>query len=391
MPNLFSKPIFHISLLTFLLLILFLFTSIPIPDNNFVYQKFTENLAAGKLDLTIQGFHGADFLAVPIYLIFKTHLSVIYLDLLLALLCVPMFYLLGKELFQSKKLGIFLAYAYVLMPLDYLNGFRGDHHIAFIFFFALGLYLILKKSWWSVLVIGFSYIIKPYAIFAAPFFWYKKLYKQFFASFIIPVIYIALQLYQKSQLIIGDHENLTAITLFSLKKFVLNLVYALQNIFSIHSFSPFSKSYLTDMSHITPIIMFLALIAVCRECHSSYNSCHPDESQDPIDKRHFIAIILTAFLGLIIPCAFEYLDLWRLIVFYLMIIILALPVLQEYLYLLPVTVGLSGFQFFYAYLAHQNTLWPSGNKMVFVVWGVIFMIASVYTFLSFPRTRGSRC
>jgi len=388
MSNLFSKPIFHLTLLIILLLILFLTTSIPVPDTNFVYQKFTEELSDGKLNLNIPGFHGADFLAVPIFLIFKTHLAVIYLDLFLAFLCVPMFYLLGRELFQSKKLGIFFSYAYVLMPLDYLNGFRGDHHIAFIFFFVLGLYLILKKSWWSTLVIGFSYIVKPYAIFAAPFFWAQRQYKKFFASLIIPIIYLSVQLMQKSKIIIGDHPDITPTTLFSLKKLFLNLIYALQNIFSIHSFSPFSKVYLTDMSHITPVIMFLAIIAIWRQCHPESRE---SGVKDPVyDKKLFLATIITAIFGLIIPCTFEYLDLWRLIVFYLMIIILALSILQNYLYLLPITVGLSGFQFFYTYLAHQSTLWPNGNKFIFVVWGVIFLVSIIYTFLSFPRMRESR-
>lgn len=272
MSAIFSKPSFHLTFLTLLLLILFLLTAIP-SANDSVYQVFTEKIAQGQLDLTILGFHGADFLAVPIFLIFKTHNAVIYLDLILALLSVPMFYLLGKEIFQSKKNGLFLAYAYVLMPLDYLNGFRGDHHIAFIFFFALGLYLILKKSWWSSLVVGFSYIIKPYAIFATPFFWAKKMYKQFFASLIIPIIYLVIQTSQKSQIVIGDHPELTPESLFNLKKFFLNLVYALQNIFSLHSFSPFNSAYLTDMSHITPIIMFLAIIAIFKKVYLEPRSC----------------------------------------------------------------------------------------------------------------------
>lgn len=362
-----------------------MFSAIPPTNPEFGYRKFTENLVEGKLDLSIVGFHGADFLAAPIYLIFKTDLAVIYIDLFLALLCVPMFYLLGKQLFKSKKLAIFLAYAYALMPLDYLNGFRGDHHIAFIFFFALGLYLILKKSWWSSLIIGFSYIIKPYAIFAAPFFWAKKMYKQFVASFIIPLIYLAIQLYQKSQIIIGDHEDLSLYNLFSFKKIIFNLVYAIQNIFSLHSFSPFSNVYLTDMSHITPIIIFLALIAVFHKIYSERLETEPRRLENYLDKRLFTAICLTSVFGLIIPCAFEYLDLWRLIVFYIMIIILAIPLFEEYKYFLPLTVGLSGFQFFYAYLAHQNTLWPTGNKIIFVIWGVIFIIVIIYTHFLFKK------
>jgi len=376
MKNIMKKinPKIHIIFLMILVLILVLFSNFQGSNS---YQIFTEKLTIGQVDFSQPGFHGADFLSVPIYLLTNSSLTSRLIDIILVIFAIPLFYLLGKEIFKSKKLGIFLAYAYVLMPLDWLDMFRGEHHTAFIFFFILGLYLIFKSSKYAWLAIGFSYIIKPYAIFAAPFFWYKKLYKQFFLSLIIPIIYLFIQISQTGQIMIGSHPEETANTLFSFKNFIFNLIYVIQNIFSIHNFSPNLRVYFTDMSHITPILVILALIAIFK--FKKYFT----------DTRLFKAILISAILGLLIPVSFEYLDMWRIIVFYMATILLALPVLKDYKFLIPISVGLSGFQFYYSYMAYQSVYWSSGNKFLFIIWGLIFLISIIYFFLSFLRRQES--
>ncbi|MBU4482391.1 hypothetical protein KKC16_03010 [Patescibacteria group bacterium] len=373
--KLISNPKIHIIFFMLILLVLVLVSNFQGINS---YQIFTEKLARGQVDFSQPGFHGVDFLAVPIYLITNSAVASRLIDIILVIFSIPLFYLLGKEIFKSKKLGIFLAYAYVLMPLDWLDMFRGEHHSAFIFFFVLGLYLIFKSSKWSWLVIGFSYIIKPYAIFAAPFFWYKKLYKQFILSFIIPFVYLIFQILQTNQIMLGSHPNETANTLFNFKNFIFNLIYVIQNIFSVHNFSPNLRVYFTDMSHITPILVILAIIAIFKS------------KQYFTDKRLFSAILTSAIIGLLIPVSFEYLDMWRIIIFYLAIILLALPVIKDYKFLIPISVGLSGFQFYYSYLHYQTVYWSSGNKFLFVIWAIIFLISLIYFYInhhSFPSLK----
>lgn len=365
------NPWSQVVFLMLLLLGLVLSTNITQFDDGAVYQKFVEKTAGGEIDLSLPGFHGADFLAVIIFWFTKSPLSVYILDIILAIGAVPLFYLLGREVFKNDKLGLFLSYAYILMPLEYLNMFRGGHQTAFIFFFVLGLYLLVKGNFWSWLVIGFSYIIKPYAIFAAPFFVYKKKYKELVLSLIIPIVYVIVQMAQAGRVVIGVHSDLGASSFFGIKNSILNLIYAIQNLFSVHNYSPLSNVYLTDMSHISVVLVVLALIGVFG--YKEYFS----------DKKLFWIILISAILGLGGASVMEYIDMWRLIVFYVMAIMLSMPVIKKYNFFIPITVGISGFQFLYGFLFYQSVFWPSGNKFLLVIWGVVFLISLVYFFTKF--------
>jgi len=359
-------PWTHIIFLMLLLLILVLVSNITVFDDGIIYQKFIEKTAAGQIDLSIPGFHGADFLAVPIFWLTHSQLSPYIIDIILAFFSIPIFYLLGKEIFQNKQAGVFLAYAYILMPLEYLNMFRGGHQTAFIFFFVLGLYLLVKGNFWSWLSLGVSYIIKPYAIFAAPFFIYKKKYKEFLLSLIIPAIYVFFQIQQIGKVTIGVHQDIQVSSFFGIKNSIMNFIYALQNLLSVHNYSPFSNVYHTDMSHITVILVVLGLMAIFQ--HKAYFK----------DRRLFLVIASSTLLGLVGASVLEYIDMWRLIVFYIMAIILALPVLEKYKFFIPLTIGVSGFQFLYSYLAYQSTFWPSGNKFIFIIWILVLLISIIY-------------
>ncbi|MFA6428760.1 MAG: hypothetical protein WCW02_04460 [Candidatus Buchananbacteria bacterium] len=370
---LFSKPGFH---LVFLMVWFLLLAIIANYSGVNSYQEFINTLANGKINFSIPGFHGVDFLSFPIYLASGSQITPNIVDAILAILAIPFFYLVGRELFKTKQAGIFLAYGYALMPLQWLDFLRGEHQASFIFFFIFGLWLLLIKSGWSWLALGCSYVIKPYAIFIFPIFVYKKQLRQFLLSLIIPVIYLTVQVGQTGSVMIGAHPDKTISSLFNIHRMIFNLVYAIQNIFSVHNFSPFSSVYLTDMSNVSVIIIISAIIGLF---------CYQDFFVSQYwFKELTISIIFSLLLGFVVPVTFEYLDMYRLVVFYIMINVLAIPVLvsNKFKFFVPLIVGLSGFQFLYSYMAYRHIFGTDGSLIFLGGWLVILIFSVFYYFFS---------
>ena len=56
-------------------------------DDGFQYQGFTEMLGNGVIDFgSYYGFHGLSFLALPVYLLTKSHISIIITSIIFVLL-----------------------------------------------------------------------------------------------------------------------------------------------------------------------------------------------------------------------------------------------------------------------------------------------------------------
>ena len=121
-----------------------------------------------------------------------------------------------------------------------------------IFFSLSGLYLLFKNSKWSFLPMGVSYIVRPFAIALFPLFLYKKKYKQLLLSLVIPALYVIAEYVQIGKVFIGVHSDLTVTNVFSIKRFFLNLVYAVQNYFSFHKVihsAPFGTAFGTSLEN----------------------------------------------------------------------------------------------------------------------------------------------
>ncbi len=370
-----KNPWTHLVFLACLLIFIYSQSTIVLMDDNVHYQAFTEKLAKGQFDLSIPGFHGGDFLTLPVYLLTHSKASVAYSEMLSAILAIFTMYLAVKEIYGNKVWAVIAAYIFLLMPFDYALPLRGHHNVSIIFLATLGLYLLFKNSRFAWLVFGLSYITRPFTIALAPLFLYKKKFKQFFLSLIIPAVYVAAQYWQIGRIHLGVHENLTPGSLFSVNRFFLNLAYAFQNYFSIHNYSFLNCLGSYDMIHLSPFITFLALLGFLYQ--KRYFS----------DRRLFFALLASAAIALAIPASFFHLDMGYLLVFNLCLIFLALPVITSHWLLPPIVTASFFFQFLYAFLSYQNEYWY--NYSLFVVPVCIFIISLIYAFIL--RNKSNNC
>lgn len=378
--NLIKNPWAHLIFLALLLILLYSQSTIYLMDDSYYYQRFTEKLVnEGQVDFSLPGFHGADFLTAPIYLITRSPFSVAILDIIAAILNIFLIYLATREIFRNEKLGVFAAYIYVLNPLDYSNPLRGHHHTPLIMLILLGLYLLFRNSKLTFLAFGLSYIVRPFGIALAPLFLYKKKIGQFFLSLTIPAAYLIGEYWQIGKIHIGVHTNLTPTTLFSPQRFILNLGYAFQNYFSIHNYSFLNRLDTADMIHLSPFITFLALIGVLY--HQKFFT----------DKKLFLALLASSVIALVIPASFFHLDMWHLWTFNLTLILLALPVIMKFTKLIPFIVLSFFFQFFYTYLTFRDVFWH--NYTIFVIPASILIISLIYTYyqIIFIKNENSNC
>lgn len=367
--TLIKTPAVHLIFLACLLVFVYSQSTIVLMDDNVFYQKFTEKLAnSGQVDFSLPGFHGGDFLTVPVYLLTRSGNSVAYLEMLLAIISIFTVYLATKEIYKNKAWGVMAAYIYLLSPFEYANPLRGHHHTSMIFMVTLGLYLLYKNNKFAWLAFGISYIIRPFAIALAPLFLYQRKFKQFFLSLIIPALYVIVEYWQIGRVQIGVHENFTPENLFSIQRVFLNLAYAFQNYFSIHSYSYLNCLGSYDMIHLSPFISFLALLGVLY--HKKYFS----------DRRLFFALLVSAAIALVLPAAFVHLDMWYLWVFNFCLILLALPIIASHRLFPPIVAASFFFQFFYAFISYRNVYWH--NYAVLSVPALIFIISLIYAFMS---------
>lgn len=370
--RLIGRPWLHLVFLACLLIFVYSQSTIVLMDDNVFYQKFTEKLAnEGQFDFSLPGFHGGDFLTVPIYWLTHSPYSVAYLEMLLAVLSIFVIYLAAKEIYQNKAWGVIAAYIYLLCPFEYANPLRGHHHASMIFLTALGVYLLLKNNRFAWLAFGISYIIRPFAVALAPLFLYQRKLKQFFLSLAIPAVYVAVEYWQIGKVQIGVHENFTPNNLFSIQRLFMNLAYAFQNYFSIHSYSFLNCLGSYDLAHLSPFITFLALLSALYYKKRFTN------------RRLFFALVFSAAIALVLPAALVHLDMWYLWVFNFCLIILALPALGSHRLFPPIVAASFFFQFFYAYLSYRDVYWH--NYAVFAVPILIFIASLIYAFMSKPK------
>ncbi len=361
----FKKPTHHLIFLTVLLIVVFCFWSPHQTDDGGVYQAFVEKMINnGKIDLSIPGFHGADFLAVPIYFLTGSHYAIYWLDILAALFLIWLIYFLLKEIYNNSWFGVVGAYIFVLMPFELFNALRGGHQTTFFAVTILAIFLLLKDKTWSWLLFGFSMIIRPFSVALTPFYIYKRRYKQLILSFVIPIVYVGAQYLQVGRIIIGQHPELNAEKLFSFERFFLNIIYSVQNYFSVHNFSPYNHLYNMDMVHLSPFVTFFAVLTIFY--WKKYFQDH----------KFFYTILSSCVIAFLIPSSFYRVDLWYFGMFNVLLVVLALPALFEFKKLWPLAVFTFSYQFFYFYLSYGYLfIWP---LIVFLIPVAVLGISVVY-------------
>lgn len=376
-----AKPAAHLVFLCALMIVIFLNSTAVRADDSTSYHRFVERLVnEGKIDFSIPGFHGADFPTAIIYALTRSEYSVHYNDIFFAIANVIMIYFAVTAIFKNqlesqslKTAGIFASYLYVLGASEYTNALRGGHHTPLIFFALLGLNLLFRGSRWAWLPMGFSYIIRPFPVVFFPFFLYKRKLSQFFLSLIIPALYVFAQYVQRGEVMIGVHTTWTLQTLFSLKRFFLNIGYAFQNYFSFHGYSFINPLTVGDFAHVPPFITFLALAGVL--WHKRYFQ----------DRWFFTALVASSALGLFLPASFYHLDTWYLWSFNFTLMLLCLPVLLRAIKILPLVAASFGYHILYVFLAARGVYWSQKNFTLFLVFGIIFLISIFYTAINYKK------
>ncbi len=360
-----ENPWLHISILMILMVAVFAGTTIHLLDDGFYYQAFMQRLGGqGIIDLTIPGFHATSMFAAIIYAVTHSDYSQVYFELAVTVLTLPMIYLAVNEFYQDKKSGVLAAYIYALMPLIFITGFRGWSWPSVTFISFVVIYLVQKKSPWSIFWFGIGIIDKPFIFGLFPLFIWKKMYRQLAISLIIPIAYIITQIIQNGSIIIGVHPGLTAGHLFNLKHFLVNVGAVVQSYFSIHNYTPFNTTYVGDMIHVSPFITFFALLAVLHNAELFH------------DRKKYQALLWTVIIGILIPLSFFYYDRYYYTLFEIPMIILALPIIKKYKVLWPIIVASFSYQFIYTYFAYHLIFWPSGTTLPMIIMPVVIFVIS---------------
>jgi hypothetical protein len=362
--NLIKNPWAHVVFLMLVMTMAFSFSNFSASEDFHLYQPFAEKIVTeGTVDFTIPGFHGASFIAALVFAVTGSKFAIIWVNVILSVLTIPLMFLALREIFQDKMAGILGAYIYLLMPFIYLSSLRGFTQASAFFFMVLALWLLFKPSKWSWLPLSISYVIKPFGIALAPLYLYKKEWRQLLLSFIIPVIYAGASLLATGGLFLGVHSDINVHNLIDPPRFLPNIVYAFQNYFSLHNFSPINETYTLDLVHVSSFISFFALFGIIY--FKKYFQGR---------ENFFLYILATAMFALFLPAAFTHLDMYYLQTFNLVLIILAIPVLLSHKLFWPVAAFSFSFQFFYFYLQYERFLvlvisvlyliWAKRNKNI---------------------------
>ncbi|MFH0770854.1 MAG: hypothetical protein V1926_05795 [Candidatus Peregrinibacteria bacterium] len=372
--SLLSSPLFHISTLTCVLGAVFLKTTIVPMDDNALYQRFIETLARGTVDLSIPGFHGASFLALPFFLATGSALSNIYTQIICSLLLPAIAYGAARALLFDKFQSVLFAYAVTCMPFVLFLSFRGFTFSSYFLLVLLTLALRSRGSRWAWLPLGLSVITKPFSIALLPFFllWkpigrdqsgVRNGWVQMFLGLFIPVVYVIAEELQIGHIIVGAHPDITQNNVFPLWRLPLNAAHGVQMLFSIHNFY-FVDPAKTSMSNAllsSPVLMALGMLSLL----------YPQMFWK--DRRLALALGLSAALAFLLACALDHMDQLYLGTTVLLLAIASLPVIARFSLLLPIVLATLHFQFFYTYLAYRGVFFSS--PWIFVLPATIDVLA----------------
>lgn len=192
-----------------LMIAYFVLAHFEMNDDGFHYEGFTESLALGKLDFkSFYGFQGLSFFAVPVFWFTKSPDSIILTSILFMIFSVPLAYAIGRDLYSSKRAGIYGIILFLLMPYPYITLMRGFQEAALLFFILLIIYGSVNKKNWTPVAWAIGSIVKPFALVLFPLFARDFLLRLnpnkliwILIAFVVGVAYLGMSYYQTGHLI----------------------------------------------------------------------------------------------------------------------------------------------------------------------------------------------
>jgi hypothetical protein len=321
------------------------------------YQLFIEALFRGGLDFSLGGFQGSSFPAVIFHIVYPTNHSFTFVNLLFAHLSIPLLFILIKKLFSLNNLAVVGALIWACIPTIQLSGLYGYPQGVFHFATILTLLLVLNKSRWSGLSLGWAVISKPFAAALIPIFLAKKQYKKLIICVIFVTFYIAVEILSLGKIMIGVHPNISAASVIHPEKIIYNILAAPPLLFSVHNYLPFSLTPITDSLQTSPLVIVFSLIGLFYY-------------RPP---KFLVHIWLLSFL---LPIALSYLDPNYMQTFILVAILLSLPVFKKFPLLLPITIGTTSYQYLFTFLWRPN-FWQFNGLMLYAI-PIVSIIISLY-------------
>ncbi len=346
-----SAPLLHLLLITGTIAFVFSRTQIIPQDDNAHYQRFIETLAGGTLDFSIPGFHGASFLATPLYILTHSSLTNIWFQMLCAILIPAAGYWASRPVLRDRTESMFFAYALALMPFLFFPAFRGFTFASFTLFLLLTLGLRGRGSAWAFLPYSISLLIKPFSIALLPLFllWEAKGkskrtltrgWKQFLFAMILPALYVLAEYLQIGRIIVGAHVNIDQSNVFLWQRLPLNALHGIQMLFSIHNFyfPDAARTGLGNLTHSSPILMTLGVFAFL----------YPKGLWK--DERLGRVLGLCALMAFLIAASLDHMDHFYMETAVILLTLAGIPMLMKYRMLIPLVLITFQFQFFYLYL-----------------------------------------
>ncbi|OGJ55134.1 hypothetical protein A3D11_03630 [Candidatus Peribacteria bacterium RIFCSPHIGHO2_02_FULL_49_16] len=328
----------------------------PAPnDDYFYYQKFIETLAGGTLDLSIPGFHGMNILSVPWYVLTESAMTQIHMQMLAGIL-LPLFaFFAARALFGSTFEAALFASIIALMPFLSFSALRGWMVAFYNLLFFLTIIGAVRGAWWTGVAWAFAITSLPFAVALGPLIlavWPKKLsannhrrtvWLAVAIGIVLSAAYVIVQFLQTGGINVGVHQEQTAFNIWQGPgRIFLNLMHALQILFSIHNyyFIDPARTGHGNMLQTTPILMMLGLFSIF------YSKEYFREKLLPL------ALGLGAVIGIGLNVLLDHLDHFYMETGVFFLIFAAIPLLKKYPLWIPIVLVTLHFQWFYFYLNH---------------------------------------
>ncbi|MFA6039792.1 MAG: hypothetical protein WCV62_02265 [Candidatus Peribacteraceae bacterium] len=383
---LFRSPAFHLLLLTAAVGIVLLRTHIHPQDDHFHYQRFIETLAQGRLDLSIPGFQGASFLALPLYLATRSPLANIHFQMLCALLLPAAGYAAALSLLRDRFQAVLFAYAIVLSPFLFFIAFRGFTFPSFTFLVLLTLWLRGRGSRFAFLPWSFSLITKPFSVALFPLFllWkpggeqslWRRGWVQLLLALPLPVLYVAIQYFQVGHIIVGSHSNIDQTNVFLWWRVPLNAAHGLQMLFSVHNYyfpDPAHTGH-GNLMHSSPLLMVFGVLSFII----------PGGTWKDVRLARVLALCFVLAFGL--AASLDHMDHFYMETSVLLLALASIPFLARRLLLLPVVLALFHFPFFYLYLWGKGFYFTDFSPFLIPITVDVLALLS-WAVLVMPRSR----
>ncbi len=190
----------------FLMALYFIAGHMEMNDDGFHYEGFAESLAHGRLDFkSFFGFQGLSFFAVPVFWLTRSHNSIIITSMIFVLLSLPLVYFCMRDLYQSRRAGLYGLILFLLTPYPYTTLMRGFQESALLFFIFLIIYGSIRKKTWTPIAWAVGGIVKPFALVLFPLFIKDFLNKKkiiwLVPALVIGGLYLGASYYQTGHLV----------------------------------------------------------------------------------------------------------------------------------------------------------------------------------------------